>query len=171
VIERRNCEEVFWRNGSTKHLRMGIEFWDLSYYIQNCSTGCIVFAVSCFDWVMIILYLLQNLDNFFEFVWLWTGVATSDATTVNISFSALNCTQPPVQVTGLPTIWIQHGDLKFFIMTHQHSEATNHFIMKITANEKRYKRPIANVSITWPWFSLIRLFITSAFRVPRNHFP
>jgi len=53
---------------------------------------------------MIILYLLQNLDNFFEFVWLWTGVATSDATTVNISFSALNCTQPPVQVTGLPTI-------------------------------------------------------------------
>jgi len=26
---------------------------------------------------------------------------TSDATTISISFSAINCTQPPVQLTGL----------------------------------------------------------------------
>ena len=41
---------------------MGIEFGDLGYYTQNWSVGgCVVFAVSCFDWVMIILYLLQKI--------------------------------------------------------------------------------------------------------------
>ena len=44
------------------------------------------------------------------------------------SFSANNCTQPPVQLTGLLVIWMQHGDLKIFIKTHQHTEATNHFL-------------------------------------------
>jgi len=39
---------------------MGIEFRDLGYCTQNLSLGCIVFAVSWLDWVMIILYLLQN---------------------------------------------------------------------------------------------------------------
>ena len=54
----------------------------------------------------------------------WT---TSDATTINISFLAINCTQPRVQLTGLLGIWMQHGDLKIFIMTHQHTEGRNHF--------------------------------------------
>jgi len=54
----------------------------------------------------------------------WT---TSDATTINISFSAINCTQPPVQLIGLLVIWMQHGDLQIFIMTHQHAEVRNHF--------------------------------------------
>jgi len=40
---------------------MGIEFCDLGHYTQNWNVGCIVFAISCFDWVMIILYLLQKL--------------------------------------------------------------------------------------------------------------
>jgi len=39
---------------------MGIEFRDLAYYTENWSVGCIVFAVSCFDWVMIIPYMLQK---------------------------------------------------------------------------------------------------------------
>jgi len=43
------------------------------------------------------------------------------------SFSAINCTQPPVQLTDLLVIWMQHGDLKIFIKTHQHTEARNHF--------------------------------------------
>jgi len=31
-------------------------------------------------------------------------------------------------ITHLATpIWMQHGDLKIFIMTHQHTEARNHF--------------------------------------------
>jgi len=55
-----STKKSFKRNVSTKHLRMGIEFWDLAYYTQNWSVGCIVFAVSCFDLVMIILYLLQK---------------------------------------------------------------------------------------------------------------
>jgi len=55
---------------------MGIEFWDLGYCTQNWIAGCIVFAVSCFDWVMIILDCCKNFDNFFEFVWLGTGVAS-----------------------------------------------------------------------------------------------
>jgi len=43
------------------------------------------------------------------------------------SFSAINCTQPPVQLTALLRIRMQHGDLKIFIKTHQHTEARNHF--------------------------------------------
>jgi len=38
----------------------------------------------------------------------WT---TSDATTINIYCSA-NCTQPPVQLTGLLAVWMRHGDPK-----------------------------------------------------------
>ena len=30
--------------------------------------------------------------------------------------------QPPVEPTGLLGIWMQHGDLKIFVMTHQHTE-------------------------------------------------
>ena len=55
---------------------------------------------------------------------------TSDATTINVSFSANKCTQPPVHVNGLLAIWMKHGDLKTFIMTHQHTEARNHFPSK-----------------------------------------
>ena len=55
---------------------------------------------------------------------------TSDATTINISFSAINCAQPPIQLTSLDEIWMQHGDLKTFIMMHQHTEARNHFLSK-----------------------------------------
>jgi len=29
---------------------------------------------------------------------------------------------------------MQYGDLKIFIMTHQHTEATNHFPLKKTRN-------------------------------------
>jgi len=54
----------------------------------------------------------------------WT---TSDATTINISFSTINCAQPPIQQTDLLGIWMQYGDLKIFKMTHQQTEARNRF--------------------------------------------
>ena len=36
----------------------------------------------------------------------------------------------PLQLTHLLGIWMQHGDLKFFIMTNQHTKARNHFPYK-----------------------------------------
>jgi len=40
---------------------MGIESSDFGYYTQHLGVDYIVLAVGCFDWVMIILYLFQNL--------------------------------------------------------------------------------------------------------------
>ena len=61
--------------------------------------------------------------TFFLIAQHWT---TNDATTINISFSAINCTQPRVQLTGLlPVvlgIWMQHGDIKIFIVSHPRAE-------------------------------------------------
>jgi len=45
---------------------------------------------------------------FFLIAQQWT---TSDATTINISCSAI-CTHHPVQLTGLLAVWMRHGDLK-----------------------------------------------------------
>jgi len=45
--------------------------------------------------------------TFFSIAQLWT----SDTTTISIYFSAIICTQPPAQQTGLLGIWMQHGDL------------------------------------------------------------
>ena len=41
---------------------------------------------------------------------------------------------PPVQLNALLGIWMQHGDLKKFILTHHHTEARNHFSKKKTRN-------------------------------------
>jgi len=51
---------------------------------------------------------------------------TIDAPTIDISCSATS-TQPPVQPTGLLGVWMEHGDVKNFIMTHQHAESRNNF--------------------------------------------
>ena len=109
----------------------GTELTRLYFWI-NCKTsrGAYFSTVNCASATS---YNRDATVTFFLIAQQWT---TSDATTVNISFSASNCTQPLVQVIGLLAIWMQHADLKIFIMTHQHSEARNHFIMKITANEK-----------------------------------
>jgi len=37
------------------------------------------------------------------------------------------CTQTPVWLTGPHEVWMRDVDLKNFIMTHQHTEAKNHF--------------------------------------------
>ena len=60
--------------------------------------------------------------TFFVVAQHWT---TSDAPTIDISCSTI-CIQPPVQLTGLLGVWMQHGDLKNFIMTYQHTESRNH---------------------------------------------
>jgi len=54
-----------------------------------------------------------NYDATTTFFWTAQQWTTSDATTINISSSAI-CTQPPVQLTGLLGVWMSmwHGDLK-----------------------------------------------------------
>jgi len=56
-------------------------------------------------------------------------------------FSAINCSQPPVQLSGQLGIWMQHGDLKIFIMTHQHTEVRNNFPLKKTTNPHGILKP------------------------------
>jgi len=75
-----------------------------------------------------------NCDATVTFFFIAQQWITSDATTINISFSTVNYTQPPVQATGLLGVWIRHGDQKIFIMTHEHSDASNHFSGKKTRN-------------------------------------
>jgi len=48
----------------------------------------------------------------------------------NYQYFFFGCTQPPVQLTGLLGVWMRYGDLKIFIMTHQHTEARNNFPWK-----------------------------------------
>ena len=99
----------------------GTEFPRLYFWI-NCrnSTGPSFSTVNCTSATS---YNCDATITFFLIAQQWT---TSDATPINISFSVV-CSQPPVQLTGLLRIWMQYGDLKIFIMTHQHTEARNNF--------------------------------------------
>ena len=50
----------------------------------------------------------------------------------NISCSSIHLysTSCRLQLTGLLGLWMRHGDLKNFIMTHQHTKSRNHFPLK-----------------------------------------
>ena len=106
---------------------------------QHCCKSSRRASFSTVNYTSVTSYNCHATITFFSIAQQWT---TSDATTINISFLAINCTQPPVQLTGLLGVWMRHGDLKIFMMTHQHTEARNNFPWK---NEEPLK-------LTWPHY-------------------
>ena len=97
---------------------LGTEFPRLHFWLKcKSSRGPSFSTVSCTSATS---YNCDVTITFFLIAQQWTA---SDATTHQYFFFGY---QPPVQLTGLLGIWMQHGDLKIFIMMHQHIEARNH---------------------------------------------